>query len=285
MIKYIRKPSIHTRHAGEVIMEKIVQKAYYSNEVLNQISQHYHDYHQIILILNGTLQVFQNGMQYEAGPGHIVLFSCYENHSIKSLPAYYERYVLHISPSADSSKNRLYSLLSNRPSGFHNIIDISSQLGDFERIFAQITGEYHSKEQLSDDMQALLVNELLIKIYRRLPELSHFLEAENFEMISELQRRFETHYEEAYTLEELSREYNVSVSLLSHQFKKLTGSSVMGYLLSCRMAAAKNLLAQTTLSIGAIVDKCGFSDSSNFSRTFKQMNGISPSDFRKQVNS
>jgi AraC-like DNA-binding protein len=56
----------------------------------------------------------------------------------------------------------------------------------------------------------------------------------------------------------------------------------MEYLQSCRMANAKRMLAQTDYSVGEIVEKCGFSDNSNFSRTFKSLNGMSPTDFRKK---
>jgi AraC-like DNA-binding protein len=42
------------------------------------------------------------------------------------------------------------------------------------------------------------------------------------------------------------------------------------------------MLAETNYSIGEIIEKCGFSDNSNFSRTFKRLTGLSPSDFRKK---
>ena len=56
----------------------------------------------------------------------------------------------------------------------------------------------------------------------------------------------------------------------------------MGYLQSCRMVAAKKYLAGTSKSIGEIVEICGFSDSSNFSRSFKEQVGCTPSEFRKK---
>ncbi len=96
----------------------------------------------------------------------------------------------------------------------------------------------------------------------------------------DLQHRFAEQYDDPYTLEALAKEYNVSPSSLSHRFKEVTGMSVMEYLLSCRLAAAKNLLIETDLPIGEIVEQCGFSDSSNFSRTFKARTGLSPSAFR-----
>ena len=74
----------------------------------------------------------------------------------------------------------------------------------------------------------------------------------------------------------------LSPSHMSHLFKKITGRSVMGYLLDCRMAKAKQLLTHTDDTIAEIVEKIGFADSSNFSRTFKAVTGKTPRDFRRE---
>jgi AraC-like DNA-binding protein len=87
---------------------------------------------------------------------------------------------------------------------------------------------------------------------------------------------------ERFSLASLSEEYGMSVSHLSHLFKRITGNSVMGYLLSCRLAGAKKYLAETPMEIGHIVEKCGFTDASNFSRTFRRQTGLTPSQFRMQ---
>ena len=155
-------------------------------------------------------------------------------------------------------------------------------MGEFTHLFDRITREAHSEARMGPEMLELLVNELLILIYRRTPTMSFSLEDDHFAYIFELQKRFETQYSHSYTLEDLAKEYNVSPSTLSHQFKKVTGTSVMDYLLSCRMASAKKYLTDTHISIGEIVELCGFSDNSNFSRTFKKLNRMSPSAFRQQ---
>ena len=80
----------------------------------------------------------------------------------------------------------------------------------------------------------------------------------------------------------IAKELGYHPKYLSHLFKSATGNSVMGYLQSCRIAEANKCLAQTDMRIGEIVEHCGFSDSSNFSRTFRAVTGLSPSEFRKQ---
>ncbi len=265
-------------------MNALVQSAHYSENTLKK-SSHYHDCHQIILIVKGEIEFCVNEAIRRAGAGDIVIFSRYENHAVTILSEQYERYVLRIDPSADSRENRLYALLSNRPSGFCNTVHAGNKLPDFERLFQRITEEIGGTAPLSGDLLELLVNELFILLFRQMPEALPLLQDTRFDTVADIQRRFEKHPAEAYSLDLLAREYHISSSSLSHLFKKITGSPVMEYLLSCRMAAAKRYLSQGSLSIGEIVERCGFSDSSNFSRTFKHLTGLTPSAFREKYRS
>lgn len=261
-------------------MQNMVQAAYFSDNTLKK-RPHYHDCHQLLLITKGQVTFCVNGASYEAKAGSVAIFSRYENHSVTLTSGTYERYVLHLSPTAASRENRLYTLLSNRPPEFRNILDVSGQLEEFTRLFARITLEKSEPQKMGEDMLQLLVSELLILICRVIPE-STVPDKATADMVYEIQQRFENDFSRSYTLEALAKEYSVSPSSLSHQFKNVTGASVMGYLQSCRLASAKRYLTQTRLSISQIVERCGFSDCSNFSRTFRKQNGISPSAFRSR---
>ena len=252
--------------------------AYFSTEP-QRMHAHYHDCHQILLILKGKIEVCVNGIPHYAASGNLVIFSRYENHSIQILSPEYERYVLQIDPFAGKA-NKIYALLANRPEGFQNILDVSADIQEFQRLFSMITQEVQGSARMHADMLELLIQQLLIRIYRQLPPAPVSLEDNHFSYILELQHRFEANCRYPYTLESLANTYNVSPSTLSHQFKKMTGASVMDYLQSCRMALAKKYLTETSMSVSKIVDLCGFSDNSNFSRAFKKQNGMSPSRFR-----
>lgn len=258
-------------------MKGSVQAAYFSDRFVKK-EPHYHDCHQIILILSGEAEIRVKEEFYRAGAGSVVLFSRYEDHAIVSEG--YERYVLRLEPLADHRNALLYSLLFNRPKGFRHIIDVADRLEEFRHLLARITEEATHPQTMGEDMQELLVEELLILLHRRMPEALSLLEQAQTELVLDLQQRFERHYDRPYSLDALAKEYNVSPSSLSHRFKEVTGVPVMEYLLSCRLAAAKNHLIGTDLPIVQIVELCGFSDSSNFSRTFRQNCGLSPSAFR-----
>ena len=257
-------------------MDRLIQKVYFSDSIIEKKS-HYHDCHQIILILSGRIQYCINNTTYEAHAGNLLLFSRYENHSINILSPEYKRYVLRLEPVANSTQSKLYALLTNRPEGFCNTIALGDKFAEFENLFQRILAEYNGQNTLFDDMYPLLIGQLLIMIYRQIPQSPAFDQT-----VYDIQKQLEGNCSKQYTLEYLSKQYNISVSSLSHRFKRSTGTSVMEYLLYCRIALSKNYLMQSDLNIGQIVEKCGFSDSSNFSRSFKKINGITPSEFRKK---
>lgn len=257
-------------------MSNLLQKAYFSNNI-DKKKPHYHDCHQIILFTKGTVEIKVKNQNLQVTDGNLLIFSRFENHSTNILSKEYERYVLHINANAKYFENHIFSLLFNRPEGFCNAFDVSANLKYFKDLFDRLIDEHNRNERLTEDMQKLLLQEILIMLYRQLPDSFCFDPT-----VFSIQQKFESDCSKPYTLKELADEYSMSVSSLSHRFKSITGSSIMSYLLSCRVAYAQTLLVATNLDVGQIVEKCGFSDNSNFSRTFKQMNGIPPTAFRKK---
>ena len=247
----------------------IIEEAYYSQSG-NKKSVHYHDCHQIILICRGRVSVSVNNKSFEAGSRNLLVFSRYENHSIEPLSAEYERYVLRLAPEA----GRLSDVLSNRPEGFPDAFDTGEDFETIRLIFQKIHKEFFSSLPFREEMLEHLSGLLLTTLNRMSPYVEHN------ELVSKVKHIFERDFAKTYTIESLSREFSVSPSKLSHEFKRVTGTPVMEYLACCRIANAKRLLCESSFGIADIVEACGFSDSSNFSRTFKAREGLSPTDFR-----
>ena len=244
---------------------------------------HYHDCCQILFVTQGTASVTVNGKRYRVGAGNLVIFSRLEHHAVTNQSQDYQRYILELEPNIpDKEAYRLYSVLFNRPAGFSNILDVQREQQEFQRIFEAIRAEHQNRSAMHAQMLELLVQQLLISVYRQAPEAFSAVEEDRIELVYRLQMRFHREFQTRFVLSELAEEYSISVSYLSHLFKMATGNSVMDYLQSCRIAEAKKCLAETVMRIGEIVEHCGFSDASNFSRTFRNATGLSPSEFRER---
>lgn len=83
------------------------------------------------------------------------------------------------------------------------------------------------------------------------------------------------------TLEELASLLSYTPNHFINVFKKNIGVTPFEYIKTKRLKKGESLLVTTDLSISAIAEKCGFSDTSFFVKQFKQMYGITPTALRK----
>jgi AraC family transcriptional regulator len=91
------------------------------------------------------------------------------------------------------------------------------------------------------------------------------------------------HMHRELSLEEIASSAHLSPFHFSRLFKKLTGATPHAYLGSLRAARARDLLAETDLSVTEVGARVGYMSSSHFSKAFRQSTGISPRAYRKAL--
>jgi AraC-like DNA-binding protein len=84
-------------------------------------------------------------------------------------------------------------------------------------------------------------------------------------------------------LEELARMANLSISHFSAVFRKELGFSPLDYLIRTRIRRACELLDTSSSSLKEISEAVGFSDPLYFSRVFRAVHGVSPTQYRSVV--
>lgn len=87
----------------------------------------------------------------------------------------------------------------------------------------------------------------------------------------------------ALSVPQLARMTNLSTSHFSALFRATTGMTVTEYLKRLRSARARELLLTTSLPIGELAKRVGYSDAFYFSRQFRSVNGVSPREFRRRA--
>ena len=68
-----------------------------------------------------------------------------------------------------------------------------------------------------------------------------------------------------------------------YRFREFVGKSIGEEILAVRLETAKKLLADSSLPIGAVAERCGYSDDSLLRRAFKSATGLSLSEYRKSL--
>lgn len=100
----------------------------------------------------------------------------------------------------------------------------------------------------------------------------------HFSQIAKALRRIESQYAENINVEQLANEVNMSVSAFHHNFKAVTNTSPLQYVKSYRLHKARLLMAHDGLKASTAAIRVGYESASQFSREFKRLFGITPSD-------
>jgi AraC-type DNA-binding domain-containing proteins len=90
------------------------------------------------------------------------------------------------------------------------------------------------------------------------------------------------HFAEPLTIESIGREFGISISHLSREYKRYTGFPLGHYLICTRIENAKLLLQRSDMSIEFIGEAVGFNDNAHFVQIFKKYEGMTPLKFRKR---
>ena len=84
------------------------------------------------------------------------------------------------------------------------------------------------------------------------------------------------------TNEDIASALCISTKQLNRKITVLTGESLAKYVLRVKMSHARKLLeADKNYSIQEIAQKCGYEDHSNFTRAFKSVYGVTPTQYKK----
>lgn len=88
------------------------------------------------------------------------------------------------------------------------------------------------------------------------------------------------HNDQNIRVSEIAKHFGYNEKYLSHLFAKITGIPLKQYILNQKIDTANFLLTDTNKAISEIAKELGYSDVHNFSRMYKKVTGLTPSEFR-----
>ncbi|MBP3886430.1 MAG: response regulator [Cellulosilyticum sp.] len=142
---------------------------------------------------------------------------------------------------------------------------------------------YLLKPCLDEELIEVL-EEVIIGIESR--DTKNVLDSGRMEQIrsSEAQERIlnfiKTHYIEDLSLQDVAQEMNYADAYFCKVFKQYFHKSFTTYLSEFRVEKAKELLMDVTINVKEISDKVGYRDSNYFTKVFKRIEGMTPSEYR-----
>lgn len=245
------------------------------------MDMHIHDCHEIYYSISGGKQFLIDNKLYTIEPGDIFIINQYESHKITQVDKMvHERIVVSIHPEytrrLSTSLTNLDACFSDRAKGFSHRIPLNKeQQNRFLYYISKITdaGGYGQDlvEQTAFVELMLLINGAVRTIH--LPESSGSRTYNP--QVDDILAYINLNISSPITIEQLANEFFLSESYICRIFKGATGTTINKYISARRISIAKSLLRDGS-SVTEAYEKSGFSDYSNFFKTFTKAVGISP---------
>lgn len=232
----------------------------------------------ILYTVGGNGLLTYHGMTYQIKPNQCFYISCVDYHRCQAaFNEKWEFYFLHFNgPNAKEyyeAYHRDYFQILTLENGyaFANVMQTIADLHQKRNPLSEIMINYH----ITDLLTTLLVTSTVYK-QPRLAFPDYLKRIINY---------IDGHFREPLSLTELAAMENRNKFHLCREFKNYTGITLNEYIISTRLAYAKELLKYSTTPVNEIACQCGISNVSHFINLFKARENHTPLAYRKAWNS
>ena len=254
---------------------------------------HWHKEIEIVYVEEGAVRVRCGRDSIEAGPGDLVFINSNELHdyTILSSPLVLLCNTISLSLLQGkflSSYDSKYLQNEENRTNYSNLIKGDDRI---KRKFLDMWDEYNRKEigyeySIKSNLYAILTE--LIRNYttETISNKEYLLKKRSLHNINKVIKYIDEHYHERLYLEELANLLNINKFYFCRFFKEIMGSTPMDYINTYRVHKAVNLINnRDDMTISEIASAVGYSDSNYFTRVFKSVTQMSPTQCRRDAQS
>lgn len=233
---------------------------------------------QLLYIAAGKAHFHFDGKEEIITAGHMVLYRPKEPQKYE----YYgedqtEVYWIHFTGSNVKNLLRSYGLTDDK-----RVFYCGSDL-EYQNHFRAMIQELQMCKDDYTEMLEIHLRQIFIMLHRYFKTSSKMNNSQITEEIDKATMFFNEHYNEDIRIDEYAEAHNMSTSWFIRNFKQYTGSTPMQYILSIRIYNAEALLKNPQYNITEIANIVGYDNPLYFSRIFKKVKGLSPSEYRKNI--
>ena len=279
MIKEIGSTSLGSKYVAVKMWETHVDPA------IRDLKEHRHLNFEIGLVLNGDGIYHTPKGSKSIQKGNIFVFTSNEPHYITKIgPEGLGILYLHFSNSATeriSLLNEKYPFIFyNHSPDFDNKIESDPEISNK---LQNIQVELVQKQEGYQCAIATLISEIFVHLIRKHNYYFHDNNAtQPTERLAKAIEYINHHYCENLTLSQIAEQCSITPNYFSSLFKDCLNTKLWDYITAKRIEKAKRMLDKNehSMNILDIAIQCGYSNTANFNRAFKQHTGITPSQYR-----
>lgn len=238
------------------------------------IDDHAHDYLQIVIGLQGTVEFDINGRGNRMVPGQGCIIAECSDHAFGGVNSPSDIFVLNL--SADTEINQLILQQVSDLAQDDHYFQLDNQMCQLINLLAMEIESNPDNLLLSQSCNSTIVA-LLNKHIRIFQSESRSLRLD----VDAIDSYIAQHISSKITVAQLAGTVFLSESQFHHLFKSHTGVTPHQYVLAKRVEYAKNLMEKGAFNLSHVAHLAGFSGHSTFTHAFSKQMGISPSRYRK----
>ena len=253
---------------------------------------HHHDFSKIVILIDGDLTYYIEGKSYILKPWDILFVNKNEIHKpIVNHNKYYERIVIWLNPDFISKyaqgDNDLLRCFQIAVKNNYNLLRLNMKSIEIVKNLIQDIQDCDNSNEFGNE---ILKESLFIQLMVLINRL--FLNSDKNRDIEDIQydktiegvlNYINSNLENNLSIDTIASEFFISKYYLMRKFKNQTGSSIHNYVIQKRLILARSLISDG-LSMSSVCSKCGFNDYSSFVRAFKNLYGVSPSNYKPIIN-
>ncbi|MBQ9140191.1 MAG: helix-turn-helix transcriptional regulator [Lachnospiraceae bacterium] len=233
---------------------------------------------QLLYVASGRAHFHFDGKEKIITAGHMVLYRPKEPQKYE----YYgedqtEVYWVHFTGGNVTNLLRSYGLTDDK-----KVFYCGSGI-EYQNLFRAMIYELQMCKDNYAEMLEMYLRQLFILLQRYFKTSA---KVDNTQIAAEIDKAtvyFNEHYSEDICIEDYAKNHNMSTSWFIRNFKQYTGFTPMQYILNKRIYNAEALLQNPQYNVTEVALIVGYDNPLYFSRIFKKMKGVSPSEYRKGI--
>ena len=285
---------IKTQLKTLINVSKIVTIHYYELDENFIFEGETHDFWEMVYVDKGKVIVKRDDEEILLNQGDVIFHKPNEFHAIKAYESHPNFFVM--SFSSTSAPIRCLEK-------YHTKLDkmlkpyISAIIKEAEATFVIPKNDTSLKKLVLKD-DAIIGGEQLIKSYLEqllillvrnvtaIGKVSVFQSKDTMEnnLISSIKEYLEASFERRVQISDVCKKFGYSKSYLSKIFHEQTGDTIANYSNQVKIREAKRLIRENNLNLSEISDRLAFDNPQYFSRVFRRITGMSPTEFKATLN-
>lgn len=252
------------------------------HDIRGDVDLHNHNEFEILLFTEGNPEVVINDDVCRVKKGDMIFVNPMEIHSVKTIDKPYSLKCMCFNTSLISDEKISEKLSHDNIRIRHHIDSEKYDISYLKDLFLKIFDAYNLSDEWSESEISSYMALMFIYLFKNNHITKKELNSKSSVFCTNVLGYIATHYSEDITSCDASKALSYSHGYFCRKFKSEFGQNFSEYLTVYRVVMSKILLEEKKCSVTEVAYNCGFSSADYFSKCFKKIVGLLPSEYKKK---